>query len=188
MHGTTTPGAAPVRALRAARRGPARRAGPATRPPPRPLHCLVVEDNPTNQLVVTLFLRKLGVTHDLVGRGTEALAALAVRRYDLVLMDIEMPVLDGYATTRALREREAAQGGPRTPVIALSADALPDSRAARRRGRNGRLPDQADRHGRPAARARRRRAAPCRPPDRARPPSSDCIVLPTACACHQTVA
>jgi CheY-like chemotaxis protein len=100
-----------------------------------PLHCLVVEDNPTNQLVVTLFLRKLGVTHDLVGRGTEALAALAVRRYDLVLMDIEMPMLDGYATTRALREREACEGGPRTPVIALSADAMPDSR--RRAGEAG---------------------------------------------------
>jgi CheY-like chemotaxis protein len=99
------------------------------------LHCLVVEDNPTNQLVVTLFLRKLGVTHDLVERGTEALAALEVRRYDLVLMDIEMPVLDGYATTRALREREAALGSPRTPVIALSADALPDSR--RRAGEAG---------------------------------------------------
>jgi CheY-like chemotaxis protein len=99
------------------------------------LHCLVVEDNPTNQFVVTLFLRKLGVTHDLVARGAEALAALAERRYDLVLMDIEMPVLDGYATTRALRQREAAQGSPRTPVIALSADAFPDSR--RRAGEAG---------------------------------------------------
>ena len=134
MHGTTTPGTAPVRALRGSGAGP-----PDARPDDDgaavPVHCLVVEDNPTNQLVVTLFLRKLGVTHDLVGRGTEALAALALRRYDLVLMDIEMPVLDGYATTRALREREATQGGPRTPVIALSADAMPDSR--RRAGEAG---------------------------------------------------
>jgi len=113
-------------------RGPA---GDAAEPPAPALHCLVVEDNATNQLVVTLFLRKLGVTHDLVARGSEALTALAARRYDLVLMDIEMPVLDGYATTRVLREREAAQGGPRTPVIALSADALPDSR--RRAGEAG---------------------------------------------------
>jgi len=94
----------------------------------RAVHCLVVEDNPTNQLVITLFLRKLGVTHDLVGRGTEALAAFADRRYDIVLMDIEMPQLDGYATTRELRRQEAAQGSARTPVIALSADALPESR------------------------------------------------------------
>jgi len=91
-------------------------------------HLLVVEDNPTNQLVITLFLRKLGVTHDLVERGADALAALDTGGYDLVLMDIEMPVLDGYATTRQLRHHEAAQGRARTPVIALSADALPDSR------------------------------------------------------------
>lgn len=93
----------------------------------RALHCLVVEDNPTNQFVITLFLRKLGVTHHLVNRGCEALHALSDGAYDLVLMDIEMPVLDGYATTRELRRREAASGGGRIPVIALSADALPDS-------------------------------------------------------------
>jgi CheY-like chemotaxis protein len=96
---------------------------------PSRLHCLVVEDNPTNQFVIALFLRKLGVTHDLATRGAEALAALADRRFDLVLMDIEMPMLDGYATTREWRRREAAQGRARTPVIALSADALPESRA-----------------------------------------------------------
>ena len=62
--------------------------------------------------MITLFLRKLGVTHDLVERGTDALAALDAGGYDLVLMDIEMPVLDGYATTRAApattRRRRAA--------------------------------------------------------------------------------
>jgi CheY-like chemotaxis protein len=103
-----------------------------------PLHCLVVEDNPTNQLVITLFLRKLGVTHDLVGRGAEALRAFADRRYDLVLMDIEMPQLDGYATTREIRRHESAAGRVRTPVIALSADALPDSR---RRAREAGMDD-----------------------------------------------
>ena len=130
MHGTTTPGTAPVRALRGSGAGPLD-ARPDDDGAAVPVHCLVVEDNPTNQLVVTLFLRKLGVTHDLVGRGQR----LGAAPDEVVLMDIEMPVLDGYATTRALREREATQGGPRTPVIALSADAMPDSR--RRAGEAG---------------------------------------------------
>ena len=142
MHGTTASDHHRRRLLRT-RRGrfvsPLDTAPPGDAPAVRtPLHCLVVEDNATNQLVITLFLRKLGVTHDLVGRGTEALEALAGRRYDLVLMDIEMPDLDGYATTRELRRYEAAQGRDRTPVIALSADALPDSR---RRAREAGMDD-----------------------------------------------
>ena len=92
------------------------------------VHGLVVEDNPTNQFVVTLFLRKLGVTHDMVARGSEAIAAVALRPFDFVLMDIEMPQLDGYETTRELRRIETLLGRRRTPVIALSADALPESR------------------------------------------------------------
>lgn len=94
----------------------------------RNLHCLVVEDNPTNQFVITLFLRKLGVGHEIVSRGSEALAVFAGGRFDAVLMDIEMPLLDGYDTTRELRRREALLSKPRTPIIALSADAMPDSR------------------------------------------------------------
>jgi CheY-like chemotaxis protein len=90
-------------------------------------HCLVVEDNPTNQFVVAHFLRKLGITLDVAPRGADALRALGTRGYDFVLMDIEMPQLDGYDTTRELRRRELAAGRRRTPVIALSADALPEN-------------------------------------------------------------
>jgi CheY-like chemotaxis protein len=96
--------------------------------PLRPLHGLVVEDNATNQLVITLFLRKLCIAHDLVDRGAQALEALRGRSYDFVLMDVEMPQLDGFATTRGIRAWERAGGHPRTPVIGLSADAMPASR------------------------------------------------------------
>lgn len=92
------------------------------------LHCLVVEDNPTNQFVITLFLRKLGVGHDMVSHGADALALFGGRRFDAVLMDIEMPALDGYETTRELRRRESRLACERTPIIGLSADALPESR------------------------------------------------------------
>lgn len=95
--------------------------------PIEPLHGLVVEDNPTNQFVVAQFLRKLGVTYDMAARGCEAISAVAIRRFDFILMDIEMPVLDGYDTTRELRRIEMLLGRPRTPVIGLSADVLPGS-------------------------------------------------------------
>ena len=94
MHGTTPgpPGAASPRTAWTVREPARHRAARRRARGANALHCLVVEDNPTNQLVITLFLRKLGVTHDLVERGAEALAALADRRFDLVLMDIEMPI------------------------------------------------------------------------------------------------
>ncbi|MER2510648.1 MAG: ATP-binding protein [Amaricoccus sp.] len=91
-------------------------------------HVLVVEDNATNQFVFTLFLRKLGMTFDMVSQGAEALTAWEKRPYDVVLMDIEMPVLDGFETTRELRRREHAQSRGRTPIIALSADAMLENR------------------------------------------------------------
>lgn len=91
-------------------------------------HVLVVEDNATNQFVFGMFLRKLGMTYDMVGNGVEALTAWEDRSYDVVLMDIEMPVLDGFETARELRRREQSQGRPRTPIIALSADAMLENR------------------------------------------------------------
>lgn len=92
---------------------------------PRPTHrghLLVVEDDETNQLVATGISRSLGFTLDIACDGREALDALARRRYDAVLMDCQMPVLDGYDATRELRAREG--GGPRTPVIAMTANAV----------------------------------------------------------------
>jgi len=84
---------------------------------------LVAEDNHVNQLVVSRMLEKLGVQFDLVNHGRAALDRLLAdyQAYDLVLMDCEMPVLDGYAATRALRRQEAKLDSPGKPVIALTA-------------------------------------------------------------------
>jgi CheY-like chemotaxis protein len=70
----------------------------------------------------------MGLTCDMVRHGAEAVAAWERRAYDLVLMDIEMPVLDGYEATREIRRRELSAGRGRTPIIALSADAIVETR------------------------------------------------------------
>jgi CheY-like chemotaxis protein len=82
---------------------------------------LVAEDSAINQRIALLMLENLGFTVDVVGDGAEALEALAQRDYDVVLMDCQMPVLDGYATTRALRAREHDR---HTAVVALTAHAM----------------------------------------------------------------
>ena len=87
---------------------------------------LLVEDNPVNQEVALAILDELGLQADCAWNGEEALEKLAADRYDAILMDCHMPKLDGYATTRRLRELEAASGQPRIPVIALTANALSD--------------------------------------------------------------
>ncbi len=90
----------------------------------RELRVLLAEDNPVNQEVAIAMLQALGCTCDVVGNGAEALAAIARERYDAVLMDCQMPVMDGFEATRRLREQEAAGGAARLPVIALTAHAL----------------------------------------------------------------
>ncbi len=96
---------------------------------PLTLHALMVEDNATNQFVLSHFLQRMGITFDIAGHGAAALVAWEGGCYDLVLMDIEMPVLNGYDATRELRRRERDGARRRTPIIALSADALPSHRA-----------------------------------------------------------
>jgi len=92
---------------------------------------LIVEDNPTNRLVIDKLLRKLGADTCLAENGHHALDLLATAEPpNLVLMDVQMPEMDGLTATRTLREREAAGGGPRLPVVALTADAFPEDRAA----------------------------------------------------------
>jgi len=87
---------------------------------------LLVEDNPVNRLVALRQLEALGQNADAVENGLEALSALEERPYDLVLMDCQMPDLDGYATTRRLRQREA--GKQHTIVVAMTAHAVKGAR------------------------------------------------------------
>jgi len=92
------------------------------------LRLLVVEDHPLNQEVMKDLLASLGYAFDLASNGAEALRALEQKDYSLVLMDCQMPELDGYEATRRLRRVEREKGEPRTPVIAVTAHALADER------------------------------------------------------------
>ena len=83
---------------------------------------LVVEDSPVNRLVAMHVLERCGYRAHVVNDGREALQALSSQRYDAVLMDCQMPDIDGYEATRELRRRE--DGGRRTPVIAMTAHAM----------------------------------------------------------------
>jgi CheY-like chemotaxis protein/HPt (histidine-containing phosphotransfer) domain-containing protein len=87
---------------------------------------LVVEDNPVNLQVAMAMLRRLGCRVISAADGAEALEELSHNQYDLVLMDCQMPVMDGLEATRRLRVREG--NGRRTPVVALTAGALVDDR------------------------------------------------------------
>jgi PAS domain S-box-containing protein len=90
----------------------------------RPVHAriLTVEDNPINQVVITAQLKHLGYQVTAVANGLEALDALAVERYDLVLMDCQMPLLDGYEATERIRALPGEVS--RIPIVALTAHAL----------------------------------------------------------------
>ena len=89
---------------------------------------LVAEDNPVNQRVASHMLNKLGYRCDIASNGQEAVAMLAQLPYDLVLMDCQMPEMDGYSATRAIRQREDAEGR-HTPIIAMTANAMREDRA-----------------------------------------------------------
>jgi two-component system, sensor histidine kinase and response regulator len=85
---------------------------------------LLVEDNPVNHEVTSVMLQELGVGVVSAWSGEEALQKLAQRRFEAILMDCQMPRLDGYATARQFRESEQALQRSRTPIVAVTANAL----------------------------------------------------------------
>jgi len=97
------------------------------------LRVLLVEDHPVNRKVVELMIGELVDLH-VAENGAEGLEAAKAQPYDLILMDMQMPVMDGLTATRAIRAHEQATGAGRTPIIILTANALPEhihaSRAA----------------------------------------------------------
>ncbi len=94
--------------------------------PPKKLHILVAEDNLLNAQVIVAFLNRLGHSSRVAANGVEALSVLAGEDFDAVLMDIEMPEMDGLDATRAIREGKHNVRNPRIPVVALTAHALQD--------------------------------------------------------------
>jgi len=90
----------------------------------RPLRILAAEDNPMNQLVLTTLLGAAGLAPVIVSNGAEAVEAFARESWDLILMDVQMPVMDGLDATRAIRAAERAEGRTPTPIVALTANAM----------------------------------------------------------------
>ena len=113
-------GTATLRALQVGATAPATRMG---------LHVLLVEDNPVNQLVACGMLEQLGCTVTVAGDGLEGVKAFERGQFNVVLMDCHMPKLDGYGATAQIRAHESKAGRRRTPVIALTANALEGDRA-----------------------------------------------------------
>ncbi|SCY70821.1 PAS domain S-box-containing protein [Desulfoluna spongiiphila] len=93
-------------------------------------HVLLAEDNPTNQKLAVLLLQKMGIHADAVANGKEAIQALSKIPYDLVLMDVQMPEMDGYEATRTIRAEGSTVLNRSIPVIAMTAFAMKGDRQA----------------------------------------------------------
>ena len=91
-----------------------------------PVRVLIAEDNATNQLVLTSLLGALGDAFEtrMVADGRQAVEAFSAGAFDVILMDVNMPEMDGLAATRAIRQLEESEGRTRTPIIALTANAM----------------------------------------------------------------
>ena len=106
---------------------PRRRAEEPVRIPGRTLRILLAEDNPVNQKLAVRLLEKRQHTVEVAGTGPEVLAALNERAFDLVLMDLQMPEMDGLATTMAIRQAEK-QSGHHLPILGVTAHAMKGDR------------------------------------------------------------
>ena len=95
----------------------------------RRIHVLAADDNETNRQVLAAIFEQLGIDLSLCEDGRQAVAAWCDGAFDLILMDIQMPVLDGVSAASIIRAEEARAGRPRTPIIALTANAMPDQLA-----------------------------------------------------------
>ncbi|OYU69193.1 MAG: hypothetical protein CFE28_03760 [Alphaproteobacteria bacterium PA2] len=89
-----------------------------------PVRILAAEDNDTNQLILKALLEPMNVALTLVGNGREAVEAVKTGAFDVVLMDIQMPEMNGVEATTTIRAWEAEEGVPRTPILALSANVM----------------------------------------------------------------
>jgi signal transduction histidine kinase/ActR/RegA family two-component response regulator len=104
------------------------------------LKVLAAEDNDVNQLVLRTLLGQIGLEPTIVGDGRQALEAWRRESWDLILMDVQMPEMDGLAATAAIRAEERETGRRRTPIVALTADALAHQTAAcRAQGMDGHI-------------------------------------------------
>jgi two-component system, sensor histidine kinase len=100
------------------------RADPAENDGERPLKVLAAEDNISNRAVLSALLEPTGITLTFAENGREAVEAWKAGQFDLILMDVQMPEMDGPTATRIIREQERAECRPRTPIIALTANAM----------------------------------------------------------------
>jgi CheY-like chemotaxis protein len=91
------------------------------------LRVLVAEDNAVNQKLVVTILQKLGHSVELAGNGAEALTKWSAGTFDVILMDVQMPEVDGLETTRCIRREEQTTGG-HIPIIAMTAHAMAGDR------------------------------------------------------------
>ncbi|MDC7683549.1 response regulator [Asticcacaulis sp. BYS171W] len=91
---------------------------------------LLVEDNPANRLVAGILLERLGYAYDAAEDGEEAVKAFETGAYDIILMDLQMPVMDGYEATRRIRQYERVSRNRPVKIVALTAHALSGDRDA----------------------------------------------------------
>jgi PAS domain S-box-containing protein len=105
---------------------PAHEPAVSGRDPARAPRVLVVDDHPTNRKILELCLELLGADIVEAEDGGQAVEAFASGRFDVILMDMQMPVMDGLTATRLIRERERAQAVNRTPIVMVTANALPE--------------------------------------------------------------